>query len=150
MSKDNPTAPLTQFLGEGRAVIITSMNKFIILLGGLFFILLSLSINLLAKHFYLYWQSGWIDSLAHLSGSIGVTLLFFFFYPRGDLFLSLFFILLVGIAWEVYEYQAGLVFYSSSYLSDTLSDLFFDLLGGFLVYYSVNFLVKKWPKELKS
>lgn len=58
--------------------------------------------------------------------------------------------LFVGIAWEVFEYRFGIVFTNASnYAVDTMTDISFDLVGGFAVY--CIFVFKKYHKmEIKT
>lgn len=44
------------------------------------------------------------------------------------------YLLLVGGLWEIYEYKAGLTFYSIDFIFDTISDLSMDLCGGLFAY----------------
>ncbi len=90
-----------------------------------------------------------IDSPMHfLGGVLVVSLFLYFFEVRQDLFflpenkmVSLIIIVsfaaLIGLLWEFYEYSVEYYFLKLGgvsvlgiTLSDTLSDLFFDLLGG--------------------
>lgn len=121
-----------------------------------FYILIFLFVFLLAFHiisviFSLYWLIRWIDIPMHLLGGIWLAMLsIWIFYvsgrfslPRKSYLLSLILILglvaLGGILWEFFEFSFDFVSHKKWSvqfgLIDTISDLFFDLLGGLCVYF---------------
>ncbi|HZS43334.1 MAG TPA: hypothetical protein VFA52_03925 [Candidatus Paceibacterota bacterium] len=129
------------------------MKSFFILLLSLILIGITIGIDHLSKHFYLYWQTGWIDASVHFLGGLSATLFFSWVYfytnlfknplPRKKSTLVLFvlYILIVGILWEIYEYHFGFSFFSQYFVSDTISDLSMDVLGGLLAYFLTTFLI---------
>ena len=94
----------------------------------------------LALNFFLYWKFWWFDILMHFLGGlwIGLISLWFYFlsgyvkYTKKRItfifVLSSVSVLVVGIAWELFELLVEFDF-SSEYLFDTISDLILDILG---------------------
>jgi hypothetical protein len=127
-----------------------------LIIGLLIFIL---SIHILATIYYWYWTVGWLDMPMHFLGGFWVAmaataLISNFQFPiSNEIFkqkkLSFFivilsFVALIGVLWEFFEFGYDVLISSKEYLAavqqgvgDTMSDLFFDLLGGlvFLVIY---------------
>lgn len=87
----------------------------------------------------------------HLIGGVAAAALFFYFFSERNkiiepdrnfllnLIISLSFVALIGVLWEFYEYLADVylfikhplyLVYDQTNLSDTMKDLFNDLLGG--------------------
>ena len=122
------------------------MKSFFFLLLTIILICATLSLDVLAKHFYLYWTTNWIDQSIHFLGGISVGFLFLWFFIFSGLFKSsnlntkgartsfLIYLSIVSILWEIYEYRIGLTHYSIPFIFDTISDLSMDLFGGILVY----------------
>lgn len=112
-------------------------------------------VNFLAIEYYWYWRLRWFDMPMHFLGGLwlaGVIIWFRFFSSRfvdapktfGRLALwGVLGALGVGLVWEFYEGFVGLltVGHINAY-RDTLGDLFFDMLGGFvcavLVWLRIN------------
>lgn len=96
----------------------------------------------LAIEFYLYWLYLWFDMPMHFLGGVTVALGYlsvrdfivslplwlFKFVP------TIFFVLLVAVSWEVFEFWTGLTTDEALYVNDTLSDLVLGVLGGTLGY----------------
>lgn len=128
-----------------------NLSRFIILIFLAIFIFHSMAV-----YFYLYWVVWWLDIVMHVLGGLWVALLaVWFLYFSGkvnvnntSLFSALIIVLgivaLGGVFWEFFEFSfdkillgkignfiklAGLVQLG---VSDTMSDLFFDLAGGLL------------------
>lgn len=89
------------------------------------------------------WVQGlfWSDILMHFIGGVFVAAIFLNFFQNENkpalLLFTVSFAVLIGVLWEFYEYLAEYYFSRLSgfsvlgmALDDTLSDLFFDLLGG--------------------
>lgn len=75
----------------------------------------------------------WFDNLQHFLGGVMVASLIFSFSNSRPLnwitVVSL--VVLIGLSWELYEYlNERFWLINTMELGDTLSDLFFDLLGG--------------------
>ncbi|MEK7575465.1 MAG: hypothetical protein AAB491_00015 [Patescibacteria group bacterium] len=121
-----------------------------------FYILIFLFVFLIAFHiisviFSLYWLIRWIDIPLHFFGGVWLAMFsIWIFYISGKFSLSkkpyiLSFILtlglvaLGGILWEFFEFSFDFVSHKKWLaqlgLSDTISDLFFDLLGGSCAYF---------------
>ncbi|MEK7150364.1 MAG: hypothetical protein AAB736_02035 [Patescibacteria group bacterium] len=114
------------------------------------FIIIALiaSLHFLAFQFYLYWRLWWFDSLMHFISGLWVAIAFFWaFFQSGhvniiknnkksSLIVAIVSSFAIGIMWEIFEYSSGAVLASGSdYIFDTISDIFFDLIGGLAGYY---------------
>jgi hypothetical protein len=98
-------------------------------------------LNFMAVKFYLYWSIWWMDMVVHfLAGvCVGLAILLFFqedYYVQNKLKAILFVILgafFIGILWEIYELIFGITSLSDGihYVTDTVSDLIMDIVGGF-------------------
>jgi len=116
--------------------------KFI--LGLLIFILV---FHIIASINSWYWTYAWLDMPMHFLGGFWVAMVFFnFINPKLQitdykllitLILVLGFVILIGVLWEFFEFLCDVFISSKGYLevaqqgiADTISDLFFDLLGG--------------------
>ena len=103
-------------------------------------------VNAFAQYHYWYWTMRWFDMPMHFLGGMwlaGVAIWWRFFYgkfPDTKIELHNFlawgvgYAFLVGFAWEAYE--AVIALSTKGYMnamSDTLSDLGFDILGGLVV-----------------
>ena len=98
----------------------------------MFFIFLA---NNIALQFYWYYSITYFDMLMHFLGGVWAGLFFIYvFYVRKEVLNSLFYIILfvlfIGILWEFFEFFMGTIARDSFDTGDTLSDIFFDLLGG--------------------
>lgn len=117
------------------------------LIPVIFFILLSLFgvFHLLALRFFLYWQIPWFDIPMHLLG--GATIVFWVFslthfglklnqsfFRVGPILL---FVFLLAVTWEVSQY-VFIEMNKPNYILDTLSDLFFSVLGGGIGFWLVR------------
>ncbi|KKQ07014.1 MAG: hypothetical protein US18_C0027G0007 [Parcubacteria group bacterium GW2011_GWB1_36_5] len=113
------------------------------LVSLIFFILL---VHSLALKFYWYFTIWWLDMFVHFLGGFWIGLVALWFFSKKFKFLTeskafigiilkiLFFVLLVGIGWEVFEILVNDVIAKDSFdYLDILSDLFFDLVGGAFV-----------------
>ena len=132
-------------------------------LPGFVFLVLTAILHVLAVIFHLYWDFWWFDSLVHLLAGICVALmsLWFFYFSNivksvelssFGIFVRLIFItLIVGIIWEIFEFQFGISFRHSAsffvYVFETASDLIMDLIGaiviGFIATYRLEDLTDK-------
>ncbi len=118
-------------------------------------IILIFILNFCAGKFYWYSSIWWSDMPMHFLGGIWLGLVFLWFFSSKDnsspvswlngrksqfefIVPILFGVLMVGICWEVFElYFVNYVGQNSFNMTDTVSDIFFDLAGGMLaiVYY---------------
>lgn len=104
--------------------------------------------HVLALKLSLYWQYLWLDIPMHMLGGLLASLGVFTIYDLYHKFPKrlllpipvLLFVLVVALAWEVYELQIGIPV-ESGYAVDTAIDLIVGMLGGVLGYmigYSVS------------
>lgn len=100
-----------------------------------------------ALQFYLYWKFWWFDLLTHFLGGlwIGISFLWLFFQSgfvniiKNDKNYNLIVVFLVslfvGVMWEAFEYYFDITNTdASNYIIDTVTDISFDLIGGFAAY----------------
>lgn len=115
-------------------------------------------IHMLAEAYYLYWILNWFDIVTHFLGGLwlGISALWFWYlsgyiykahFPdKKAFYIALCAGITFGFFWEVYEYAvwqwsgAGL---PNNYISDTIMDLFVDILGALMGYFTFSFLIKK-------
>lgn len=92
---------------------------------------------------HLYSEIWWIDIPMHIWGGFLFSLLFIYIkkYFKKDYTLAqvLFFIIFVGVVWEIYEYSMYIMgIYKWGGVLDTLKDLVMDIVGGCLAYLLTN------------
>jgi hypothetical protein len=114
--------------------------------GGLIILLGALvaGAHALALHYSLYWRFRWFDMPMHFLGGflvVSAVLWCVTFIPLPWALsklnrpaLALASALIIGIAWEVFEYTAGITRGEPGYWFDTLHDLALDLFGGGVSY----------------
>jgi|SRR3989344_1444557 len=92
---------------------------------------------------FFYWR--WFDIPMHFLGGFfagGVSLWIFFNQLKNDreIFLATFFgALIIGVAWELFEYFTGLTFVVyGNYVFDTAKDFLMDGLGALAIYLAVR------------
>lgn len=103
---------------------------------------------------HLYWLYLWLDIPVHFLGGVTVALgflTFLGFFPKlvdkhFTLFRTLAFVLLVALAWEIFEVYIGIPFEEGNYLGDTVLDLIMGMSGG-LAGYSVGRRVSQLDYE---
>lgn len=101
-----------------------------------------------AEFFYLYWVYWWFDALMHfLAGLSGGLVTYWVLAESGvfpnlvgrrvtDYMVAVFLcVMLVGIAWEIFEYVNGITQSHESYIVDTMIDLILDGVGAILAAY---------------
>ena len=101
-----------------------------------FVLFLVFVLSFIANKFYLYYSVWYFDMIMHFLGGVWLGLLAFYLFTREALpthpvLKMLFFVLVLGFGWEVFEF----LFYN--YIADnpfgfidSVSDLMFDLFGG--------------------
>ena len=110
----------------------------------MFFIFLA---DILAKQFYWYFSIWYFDILMHFLGGIWLGLFFLWFFSIKNLsslkwllnfdgfqfvYQTVLFVLFIGVLWEFFEfYTINYISQESFNVSDTISDIFFDLAGAF-------------------
>ena len=98
----------------------------VVLLAGLHFI---------AGTFYLYWTVGWFDYLMHFLGGFGGGFVVVWFISNKNLsgvqiaIITFVSVMIVGVAWEIFEYVNGIAQSTEGYRADTFHDLLMDALG---------------------
>ncbi|OGI64849.1 hypothetical protein A3H53_04735 [Candidatus Nomurabacteria bacterium RIFCSPLOWO2_02_FULL_40_10] len=99
----------------------------------IFFILI---VHFAANKFYWYYSLWYLDVIMHFLGGIWIGILYFYIFPSKEsslnaVFKMLFFILAIGIGWEMFEMLVNDVIAKNPFdYLDTFSDIFFDLFGG--------------------
>lgn len=97
--------------------------------------------------FKFYWSIWWFDLFMHFIGGAWAGLLLIslshhgpkfvrrLLYFRGFLGFSiyLFFVLLIGVGWEIYELTQGVVAALEPYPIDTFIDIVLDLVGAYVL-----------------
>ncbi len=113
----------------------------------------------IATQYFWYWLYPWSDLVIHFFAGLWVALTSYWvirFWRKGQyvqdgaraLAVTIGAALVVGILWEVFEYQIGLIAYSPWYVNDTLADIFMDILGGGAGFAMVLLLEHIFDKKL--
>lgn len=95
-----------------------------------------LFMNVSANKFYWYFSIWWLDMCMHFLGGFWISLVSLYIIWPKDFNIKLIFkilaiVLLVGIGWEVFElFFVNYLANNNFSLSDTSSDIFFDIFGG--------------------
>ena len=120
------------------------MRKYSLLYVGLGLITCLAILHFMAISFYFYWILEWFDTAMHFLGGFtgGLIAIWFLFDSKlfykympgvaGAIFGALVAILIVGIAWEIFEYVNGLTQSTEKYAIDTTYDLIADVCGAIL------------------
>lgn len=102
------------------------------------------ALHFIAEVFYLYWAIWWFDNVMHLlAGFAGGFVVVWLLSRRYELHKQVFSnfesilivvisVLVVGVAWEIFEYVNEITQTTESYNLDMSLDLFFDILGATL------------------
>jgi len=107
-------------------------------------------INTLAVMFSWYWRIPWLDMPMHFLGGLFVGSVALWFYSQNverryfrAFPVSIGAVLIVGGLWEVFEFSVDTIVSVSEQngISDTLSDIIFDIIGGTMAV--VYFIFKK-------
>ena len=124
-----------------------------------FFLIFIIAVHALALVNYWYWTYQWLDIPMHFLGGFWVAMVFFWLRGSTSQILSqireeveprkikiviivvscLSFVALIGVLWEFVEFLYDVFISSRGYsgflqlgAADTIADLFFDILGGFV------------------
>jgi hypothetical protein len=91
---------------------------------------------------FYYWQYRWIDNPMHVLGgaALGTFLLAFISPRRATLYLATIFALTV--AWEVFEYVAGISTNQPQYWIDTIKDIANGVVGSCIPLYIAQLNLK--------
>ncbi len=115
----------------------------------LYIVIILLAMNFLANKFYWYSAIWWLDIIMHFVGGLWIGLLYIWIFryklknsvQGGDfsshIFKILFFVLVMGIAWEVFQGVVNDTLAKNPFdRNDVIIDLISDLAGGaFAVFY---------------
>lgn len=104
------------------------------------------SLHIAAVLFALYWHYVWLDVATHFLGGVWVALAVqlarvWMKQPLLNSVWVLILVLVVGIAWEVFELLTGIP-REDNYMFDTSIDLVMDSLGG-LLGYAISRLIER-------
>ncbi len=114
-----------------------------------YLIILIFLINFIAGKLYWYFSIWWFDMSMHFTGGFWLGLAMTWLLYTVDLspkfvlkiILS---VLLFGVLWEIFEILVNNIIAQNPFsLLDTISDIFFDLSGGFCA------ILYLWRKQLK-
>ncbi len=103
------------------------------MLIGLIFVL-----NFVAEKFHLYYSTWYFDMFMHFLGGVWLGMLLIWFFKVDSFSLRQVFkvilgVLVIGVAWEIFEFVfINTVAEFPFDLADTISDMLFDLSGGFV------------------
>lgn len=117
------------------------LRNFSLLKLALGFAIVLAGLNYIAGIFYFYWTLGWYDYMMHFLGGMSIALLVAWFishknFSRTNALIIIFLAtMIVGGAWEVFEYVNGITFAIEGYTLDTIHDLLMDALGALIVGY---------------
>jgi hypothetical protein len=113
-------------------------------------------LHIFAMKFNLYFAIWWFDLAMHFLGGLWCGLFVVYCFAEhqkrlgkslkvSDVFLAgIVGAIVIGSAWEVYEYVFGLTYTSkSSYRLDTILDMCMDVLGGLVAAFSLKRLYSK-------
>lgn len=130
------------------------MNKRLFRNTAILFFIIGVS-NYLGNKLYLYWTTWWHDMIMHFIAGVVVAMTAVLFYQiffkkynwfkNNLVLLSVLVTLVVGILWEYFEMRFEITSLADGmeFWTDTSSDLFLDVLGGYLgaiysIYISKN------------
>ncbi len=124
-------------------------------LGAFIGLIFLLAMHIFASFFYLYWEFWWLDIVMHILGGFLTVLIIVGIAEKINIykklsinkkfFFVLFWLFLVTVSWEFFEFFIENVNPSIGYAywNDTLSDMVAGLLGGSLAFIFVYFYIKK-------
>lgn len=96
--------------------------------------------NLLATKFYLYYTTWWADVAMHFLGGawmvIAASSFAYGMHRRLSISAALAIAVIVGIAWEGFEFWFGLIDLTDRI--DSIADLILDVAGGVVAYYALQ------------
>lgn len=116
------------------------MRKSYLLYAGLGLSILLWVLNFVALDQSLYWSLGWYDVMMHFLGGLTIGVLVVWFLKLENIsvksFLFVFVcVMIVGIAFEIFEYVNDLTYSTQDYSIDTIIDLVMDALGAVSAYW---------------
>ncbi len=114
----------------------------ILLYIGFFLIIVLGLLHFSAEFFYLYWTYWWFDVLMHFLAGLSGGLVTYWVLAESrvwdrwvgrrstDYIMAVFLcVMIVGIAWEIFEYTNGIIQSHERYQFDVINDLILDGLG---------------------
>lgn len=134
------------------------MNRKRLLKHLLFLMFFIFIVDFLAKIFFWYSLIWYLDIIMHFLGGFWVGLFFFYIFSLKninfrpiDLFFKIFLsTLAVGILFEFYEFFLNIISVTNFDLFDTLSDVFFDILGAlFSMFYFFKIIMTSSSNEVE-
>lgn len=120
------------------------MQKYSLLYIALVITALVAVLDFIAMSFDLYWSLWWFDNVVHfLAGLAGGCVAVWFLFDSGlfykkpptivqSIIGAFVLLMIVGVAWEIFEYANGLTQSTESYPLDTFHDLLSDAAGSVL------------------
>lgn len=142
-------------------------SKFI--LGLLVFII---GLHVFATIYSWYWTYTWFDMPMHFLGGFWLAIVFLYLNPDFKIpnprftklpnylitiVITLGFVALIGVFWEFFEFLFDIFVSSKGYLgvaqqgvADTMSDLFFDLLGGLVFLIICKYFLKNNDAKIQE
>lgn len=115
------------------------MNRNNLLYTVLGLVVLLWVLDFIALTFYFYWTVGWYDYLMHFLGGVILGVLIIWIFRLRNIsptFLTIFTLaVVVGGAWEIFEYINDITLSTQDYPIDTLTDLVMDALGAGFAYW---------------
>lgn len=118
------------------------------------FSVLTALLDVAAIHYSLNWIFSWFDMIVHFCGGamVGVliyTALFRRMNPLTAFLYGTLGVLCIGLAWEYFEYIAGLASpLEVGYVADTILDLVSDVSGGLCALYFSYRIVRKHTAQI--
>ena len=108
-------------------------------------------IHITSLKFYLYWNFLWLDIVVHCFGGVIVALglfaIFDFFPNLPNRWLGFWqviaWVLIVGLAWEVFELLGGGIMIEANFKADLITDLIMDVIGG-----GIGFFIGRGIKQI--
>ncbi len=122
----------------------------------MFFVFL---VNFFAFKFYWYSLIWYLDIIMHFLGGFWVGLFFIYVFSIkkptisiSSLFLKVFLAtLIIGVLWEIYEFSLHVISATSFDFRDTISDIFFDLLGSVIsIFYFLKIIMLSSRNKVQS
>jgi len=126
------------------------INRKKLLIRIISIIFLIFFLNLLASKFHWFFSIWWFDMPMHFLGGFWLGLILLWYFPQESLsslsvLKIILGVLLIAIGWEIFEIVVDRTITQNPFNSlDTLSDLCFDLAGGFfaMIYFFKKILIK--------
>lgn len=103
------------------------------------------ALHLAALEWYLYWYYPWLDLLSHFLGGLWIALaavwLLSYASHNVRLLRILAIVAVISIAWEVFEYVAGIP-KEANFVFDTSLDFLMDFIGGISGFMLASWFLK--------